>query len=112
LADEAIERAQDSARLIPAPIGRGEGPSATPTGGRDPAEAPGLSDTNFPNELYEVRRFESFWTIAEQAVDDDSEEHLVASYWQALIDMNRDQLISPDDPDLLMPGQVIELPPR
>jgi hypothetical protein len=32
-------------------------------------------------------------------------------YWQRLVDHNRDVLDDPDNPDLLFPGQVLELPP-
>jgi nucleoid-associated protein YgaU len=32
-------------------------------------------------------------------------------YWAQLVDANRDRLVDPDDPDLLLPGQVLVLPP-
>jgi hypothetical protein len=35
----------------------------------------------------------------------------VTSYWQALVELNRDRLAVPDQPDLVYPGQVFELPP-
>lgn len=34
----------------------------------------------------------------------------VVPYWQALIEANRDRLVSRDDPDLIVPGQVFHLP--
>jgi nucleoid-associated protein YgaU len=57
---------------------------------------------------------DTFWSIAEDALrtnaptttDDD-----VVSYWRALIDLNRDRLRVPGEPDLIFPGQVFDLPP-
>jgi len=58
---------------------------------------------------------DSFWRIAEAVVGarlgrppSDAE---VAPYWVDLIDANRDRLVHPGDPDLLLPGQVLRLPP-
>jgi hypothetical protein len=58
---------------------------------------------------------DSFWSIAEQVVQnhlgrtpDDDE---VLEPWLAMIDINRDRLLNPDDPDLIHPGQVLRLPP-
>jgi hypothetical protein len=34
----------------------------------------------------------------------------IRPYWSALIEANRDRLLDPDDPDLLMPGQELVLP--
>jgi nucleoid-associated protein YgaU len=34
----------------------------------------------------------------------------IRPYWTALIEANRDRLLDPDDPDLLMPGQELVLP--
>jgi hypothetical protein len=35
----------------------------------------------------------------------------VTSYWVALIEHNRERLPNPADPDLLVPGLMLELPP-
>ena len=73
------------------------------------------SDTNAPVESIIVAPGDSFWSIAEQLVgnhlgrtpDDDE----VLEPWLAMIDINRDRLLDPDDPDLIHPGQVLRLPP-
>jgi hypothetical protein len=56
---------------------------------------------------------ESFWTIAAEALEQawgrpptDAE---IDPYWRALVDANRSRLAG-DDPDLILPGQVFELP--
>lgn len=59
---------------------------------------------------------ESFWSIAEEhlgdvwGLDELSDEHIV-SYWKPLIAANEDRLVDPDNPDLLLPGQELRLPP-
>jgi nucleoid-associated protein YgaU len=35
----------------------------------------------------------------------------VGRYWRRLIDANRDRLVDPGNPDLLLPGQELVLPP-
>jgi hypothetical protein len=35
----------------------------------------------------------------------------VGRYWRRLIDTNRDRLVDPGNPDLLVPGQELVLPP-
>ncbi len=57
---------------------------------------------------------DTFWSIAEDVVRTDgraTSDHDVVSYWHALIDLNRDRLRVPGEPDLIFPGQVFELPP-
>ncbi len=55
------------------------------------------------------------WHIAEAVLADawsrpptDAE---VAPYWRSLVEANRDRLVDPDDPDLILPGQTFRLPP-
>jgi nucleoid-associated protein YgaU len=58
---------------------------------------------------------DSFWSLAEQVVrnhlgrapDDDE----VLEPWLAMIDINRDRLLDPENPDLIHPGLVLRLPP-
>ncbi|MGH3432560.1 MAG: LysM peptidoglycan-binding domain-containing protein, partial [Thermocrispum sp.] len=56
-----------------------------------------------------------FWKIAEQTLHDawgrppTSAE--ITFYWRKLIDVNRDRLAPPHDPNLIYPGQVFRLPP-
>lgn len=54
------------------------------------------------------------WNIAERTVADHlgraPDDREIATYWQELIETNRDRLADPDNPDLLFPGQVVQLP--
>ncbi|MFA9566201.1 MAG: hypothetical protein ACERLM_16105, partial [Acidimicrobiales bacterium] len=34
-----------------------------------------------------------------------------AAYWHAVCEANHDRLVDPDNPDLILPGQQIALPP-
>lgn len=62
-----------------------------------------------------VRPGDHFWSIAEAVVTDatgrtptDAE---IARYWHDLIEANLEQLVHPDVPDLIYPGQEFVLPP-
>lgn len=62
-----------------------------------------------------VRPGDHFWSIAEAVVTDalgqiptDAE---IARYWHDLIEANLEQLVHPDVPDLVYPGQKFVLPP-
>ncbi|MFP4149693.1 MAG: LysM peptidoglycan-binding domain-containing protein [Nitriliruptoraceae bacterium] len=62
-----------------------------------------------------VRPGDSLWRIAAQRLETvlggpprDAE---VVPYWREVIERNRDRLVVPDDPDLLLPGQDLVLPP-
>jgi LysM domain len=59
---------------------------------------------------------DSFWSLAEgvvaHALDRDPTEAEVVPAWSALIAANRDRLVDPANPDLLLPGQVLRLPSR
>jgi hypothetical protein len=41
----------------------------------------------------------------------DSAQRTVTRYWRALVDANRAHLVDPGNPDLLVPGQQLALPP-
>lgn len=93
-----------------------DGPAADVPGRPPPATVARLaaaSSTPDDEATHEVAAGESFWSIAEDltAADlgrppDDAE---VLERWVALIDDNRDRLLVPDDPDLLVPGQVLRI---
>jgi len=57
---------------------------------------------------------ESFWAIAEHEVGQMAggtpTEAQVASYWRVLIDVNADNLVQAGNPNLIHPGQVLDLP--
>lgn len=57
----------------------------------------------------------SFWSIAEAVLTGEGRstaDRDVARYWRTLIDANLDRLVAPGNPDLLLPGQELVLPPR
>lgn len=68
-----------------------------------------------PPASWPVQPGESMWTIASEVLSDawgrpvtDGE---IDPFWRTLVDANRDRLLDRDDPDLIVPGQVFEIPP-
>ena len=59
---------------------------------------------------------ESLWTIAADVVGRRASRTVsdaeVAVYWRRLLEVNRERLQRPDDPDLILPGQRFTLPPQ
>jgi hypothetical protein len=82
--------------------------TATITAAADPADPPGAT--------WLVRPGDHLWSIAEVVVafsgGDHRSERDVAAYWERLIEANRVNLVHPGQPDLILPGQVLDLPPR
>lgn len=70
-------------------------------------------DAAAPAGTWTVAPGDSFWSIAGAVLGDrlgrvpSEVEH--TAYWSTLVDANRSHLVS-DDPDLVYPGQVFELP--
>jgi hypothetical protein len=63
---------------------------------------------------YVVQPGDSFWSIAMtrvEAAGPDPAIGRVASYWWMLVQANRADLPVPGNPDLLFPGDTVELPP-
>ena len=58
---------------------------------------------------YVVRRGDTLWGIAEKVLGTDDPAR-IARYWPLIHRMNRDT-VGPD-PSLIIPGQVLELPPE
>jgi nucleoid-associated protein YgaU len=90
--------------------------SGTPARPASPATAlpaPGLPAID-PTR-WVVEPGDSLWAIAEEVTrrpDGSSPgERAVSRYWQRLIGANRHDLIDPDNPDLLVPGQRLVVPP-
>lgn len=83
-------------------------PAPEPDPAPDPAPAP------TPAGQYTVVTGDNFWDIAEATVleaQPDASQAQVTSYWLELIDANADQLVEAGNADLILPGQVFELPP-
>jgi hypothetical protein len=81
------------------------------------APAPAIpSDTGHPDdELWTVTPGDTFWSIAEEALTDRRgsfpTQHEIVRYWRQLIATNQPRLAVPSNPDLLLPGQSLVLPP-
>jgi nucleoid-associated protein YgaU len=65
-------------------------------------------------DRWTVRPGECFWTIAEsvltQAGGRPPTDGEIVPYWQRLIAANRAELAHPENPDLIFPGQVFQVP--
>ena len=56
---------------------------------------------------------DSLWSIAAEVVRGarpDAGDRDVSRFWQRLIEANRHELVDPDNPDLLLPGQRLVVP--
>jgi nucleoid-associated protein YgaU/DNA-binding SARP family transcriptional activator len=62
-----------------------------------------------------VERGDNLWTISEDRLEADlardATDAEVAQYWLEVIDTNQDRYVHPGNPDLILPGQVIDLAP-
>ncbi|HZM38172.1 MAG TPA: LysM domain-containing protein [Acidimicrobiales bacterium] len=80
-----------------------------------PEVASGASPLPQPGNTWVVGPGDSFWSIAEDVLasprGDPPGERDVGRYWRRLIDANRARLVDPGNPDLLVPGQELVLPP-
>ena len=87
----------------------GEDGPADPAGSELDEPAPVRDD-----EEHLVVAGESFWSIARVRLDDaglPTDDASVVGYWRALIDANLDRLVVEDEPDLILPGQRLRIPP-
>lgn len=93
--------------------------SASPAAPAAPAAAPAVAPpraapASVSDGEHEVVSGESFWAIAAALVEADlgrpPTDAEVVPVWEALIDANRDRLVVPGDPDLLLPGQRLRVP--
>lgn len=89
--------------------------SAPPTTPTD-ADADADATPEVPNAstTWRVDRGESFWSIASDVLSDawgrPATDLEIDPFWRSLVAHNRDRLLDPDDPDVIMTGQVFELP--
>lgn len=94
---------------------------APPSRSRPPASGTGTlrpAGPATPPDGWTVMAGDSFWSIATELLADRAgtagrppAERDVRRYWLQLIETNRDRLADPANPDLLIPGQQLRLPP-
>lgn len=67
-----------------------------------------------PPRAWRVESGDSFWSIAaetlEMAWHRPPTDREIDPFWRALVDANRDRLVVGGDPDLVVPGQVFDVP--
>lgn len=97
-----------------------EDPPAVPAGSAPEPTAPPIGAGGGPPgsaaETVVVQPGDHLWGLAAKAVQGDlgrpPTEAEVATYWRRVVAANRDRLVDPDNPDLILPGQEMVLPPR
>lgn len=115
----------EGAPVGPAPVDPDQGeraPDDEPDDEPEPID-PGVLDFGTPGSedgdgdggsSYEVVVGDNFWSIAAaQVLDADpaADDGDIAGYWLELIDANADELVEEGNPDLILPGQALILPP-
>lgn len=108
--------ADDAAPVTAAVASHGAGPVEDPaaTATMQLVEPPPPASAPAPVEApLVVAPGDSFWSIAVEALEADgrpASDQEVDQLWRRLIDANRHRLADPDNPDLLYPGQELQLP--
>jgi hypothetical protein len=69
-------------------------------------------------DIWVVEQGDSFWSVAAETLADRAggtrdapDDGEVERYWRVLVDANRSRMPDPTNPDLLIPGQELALPP-
>jgi nucleoid-associated protein YgaU len=78
------------------------------------ATTPAQAEPADPTDWWTVAPGDHLWHIAEETLADHGaapSPDEVAAYWHTLREANHSRLVDPDNPDLIMPGQQIALPP-
>ncbi len=105
----AVDAAVDAARRGAAQR------DAAGRGATAPEPAPRSHPAPPVEPTWRVRPGESFWTIAERTVrraaGAAATDEQVTAYWHQLVERNHAALADRDNPDLIYPGQVFNLPP-
>ena len=83
---------------------------------QDSASAASDSASAAQDSVWMVEPGDSFWSIAQETLEDEQpnssfSEDEIAAYWRVVIAANEDSLVDPGNPDLLIPGQHLILPP-
>ena len=78
-----------------------------------PSEQPEAPSPTPPGNEWVVRPGDHLWGIAEEVLSEQAgavvADRQVRDYWLRLIEANRDRLVDPEDPDLIVPGQRLSL---
>ncbi len=89
-------------------------PTGTPTSASPANPAASPSPASAPGGLWVVRPGDDLWSIAAQTIQlrlgRQPDRAEIAAYWLEVIAANHNGLPRPDDPSLLYPGDLIELP--
>ena len=106
------------ATTVPEPSTTTTRPSPATAADTSPPTSVPSEEANQPTQpsedetpVYTVQSGDSLWSIAAAAVGPDASTKQIADYWRDLVDRSRDVLQS-GQPDLIYPGEVLELPPR
>lgn len=107
---------------VPAPDDPPAATPAPPTAA--PAAQPANADPSRPGDPapdveemgeWTVEPGDHMWEIAEETLRDElgrePTDAEVTPYWRSVIAANQDNLRPPEDPDLIYPGQVLDVPP-
>jgi hypothetical protein len=111
-----------TARMVPVLAPAGAAPAGDGTATMRPAPAPvrpvvapAPSPAPAPPATWRVEPGDSLWSVAAEVLADawgrPPSDREIDPYWRAVVERNRPRLVDPADPDLLHPGQVLELPP-
>jgi nucleoid-associated protein YgaU len=89
-------------------------PSVTVTAAGAPGLPPAPALPAVDATTWLVEAGDSLWSIAREVVHTarpDAADRTVTRYWRTLTEVNRTRLVDPGNPDLLVPGQQLTLPP-
>lgn len=76
---------------------------------RLPVSPPPAAETTAGPDSVVVVEGDHLWKISERRLGPSSPDKLIAPYWREVIEVNTPRLRS-GDPDLIYPGEVVELP--
>lgn len=95
---------------LPPPVATAPSPAAT-----SPAPSPESAPVPAAAATWTVMPGDNFWRVAERLLAGSWSRRPsipeVARYWRTVIDANRAQLVRANDPSLVLPGQVLAVPP-